>query len=304
MKIGNVELNLDYYKGKDEYSDGEIEDEILNYVESDADLLDIIRKDNRWPILYHLSPIRRNLLEWIDFDGNEIGLEVGAGCGALTGLLCEHSLRVDAIELSYKRASILANRNKDKKNLKVMVGNFNDFPLEEETYDYITLIGVLEYAAHYTATANPFHDFLQNLYGKLKKNGRLIIAIENKFGLKYWAGAREDHTGEFFEGLENYKPGAKAKTFSKKELSQLVEGCGFENYDFYYPYPDYKMPKQIFSDACLPGIGSGTRTPNYDMDKINVFNETKVLNNIIENDMFPFFSNSFLVICQKGADPK
>ena len=38
-KIGNVILNLDYYSGKDLYSDGKVEDELLeivkNYSESE-----------------------------------------------------------------------------------------------------------------------------------------------------------------------------------------------------------------------------------------------------------------------------
>lgn len=29
----------------------------------------------------------------------------------------------------------------------------------------------------------------------LKENGKVLLAIENKFGLKYWCGAAEDHTG-------------------------------------------------------------------------------------------------------------
>ena len=36
-------------------------------------------------------------------------------------------------------------------------------------------------------------------------NGNIIIAIENRYGMKYWAGCREDHNGEFFSGIENYQ---------------------------------------------------------------------------------------------------
>ena len=75
-----------------------------------------------------------------------------------------------------------------------MVGNFNDIVLEEK-YDYITLIGVLEYAAYYTDAKQPFESFLKRISSYLKEDGKLLIAIENKFGLKYWAGTREDHTG-------------------------------------------------------------------------------------------------------------
>ena len=53
----------------------------------------------------------------------------------------------------------------------------------------------------------------------LSENGKLFIAIENRFGLKYWAGAREDHTGNYFESLEGYFGNERVKTFSKKELN-------------------------------------------------------------------------------------
>ena len=56
-------LNLSFYKGKDLYSDGDIEDELLNIVQNNDDYMEILKNDNRWPILYHLSPIRENLLE-------------------------------------------------------------------------------------------------------------------------------------------------------------------------------------------------------------------------------------------------
>lgn len=36
----------------------------------------------------------------------------------------------------------------------------------------------------------------KKISGYLKEDGKLLIAIENKFGLKYWAGS-EDHTGKF-----------------------------------------------------------------------------------------------------------
>ena len=30
------------------------------------------------------------------------------------------------------------------------------------------------------------------------------MAIENKLGLKYWSGCKEDHTGRYFEGVSKY----------------------------------------------------------------------------------------------------
>ena len=251
-KIGNVILNYEYYNGSDEYSDGDVENDMLELIKSNDDVMDIISKDNRWPILYHFSPVRHNILEWYDMEKDASVLEIGSGCGAVTGVLCKKAKNVKCIELSRRRSLINAYRNKDYDNLEIMVGNFNDISITEK-YDYITLIGVLEYADYYTDSKDSFVDFLKNVSRYLKDDGRLLIAIENKFGLKYWAGFTEDHTGRCFDGIENYaETESKVRTFSRKELEILVKNAGFKNVEFYYPMPDYKMPLEIYSDYYLP----------------------------------------------------
>ena len=202
-KLGNVILNYEFYSGEDAYSDGAIEDELLEKISKEQDVLKILKEDKRWPILYHLSPVRQNIVEWYPFEKDVEVLEIGAGCGAITGALCRKAKKVTCIELSKKRSLINANRNQKYDNLEIMVGNFNDIKLDKQ-FDVITLIGVLEYAQYYTNTKNPFVDFLKNIKKMLKPEGVILIAIENKYGLKYWAGAREDHTGVFFDGIQGY----------------------------------------------------------------------------------------------------
>lgn len=132
----------------------------------------------------------------------------------------------------------------------------------------------------------------------LKPNGKLIIAIENKFGLKYWAGAREDHTGRLFDSLENYNNVNFVRTFSDFELKSMLNNSGFELIEFYYPFPDYKFPFQIFSDSNLPRKGElRDLIHNYDRDRVNLFNESVVYENLLESNQFRFFSNSYLIVC-------
>ena len=294
-KIGKVTLDYSYYKGNDEYSDGEIENDLLSYVQQkEMSIIQILAEDSRWPILYHLSPLRKNIVEWYDFKRNANILEIGSGCGAITAALCDHASQVTCIELSKQRSLINAYRNSEYENLNILVGNFNEVAIKEK-FDYITLIGVLEYANYYTVSDTPFQTFLENIKKYLKPDGKVLIAIENKFGLKYWAGCTEDHTGRFFDGIEGYAV-SKVKTFSKQELENLLKCSGYESYDFYYPYPDYKFPKQIFSNDYLPksdDINSGVDT--YDNDRLVLFNETAAYQSIIESNQFPFFSNSFFV---------
>jgi len=289
-------LNLKYYKGADLYSDGDVEDKILELLSSGKTPREIMRDDKTWAVLYHLSEIRHNLLEWYDFDSNGTLLEIGSGCGAMTGLFCKKVKHVTGIELSRKRSQINAERNKACTNFEIMVGNFQDIEIQEK-YDYVTLIGVLEYAPSYIDSPRPFAEMLKKVKSFLKPDGKLIIAIENKLGLKYWAGAMEDHTGRLFDGLENYRNVNSVRTFSRKELERLLKDNGFTETDFYYPLPDYKMPTIVYSDRYLPQKGDLRNISTaYDRKRYELFDEECVYDDICDENAFPLFANSFLVI--------
>ncbi len=193
-----LKLNLDFYSGKDVYSDGDIEIDILNIVKNNSDFSRVLVNDHRWPTLYYLSPLRRNLLEWFNFDSNARLLEIGAGCGALTGLFCKKVKQVVAVELSRRRAEVIATWHEDKSNLEIFAGKLEEIPFDE-TFDYITLIGVLEYAGKFNNTDNAYRDFLKRIKGYLRPGGTIILGMENRFGLKYWARAKEDHCGRYFQ---------------------------------------------------------------------------------------------------------
>lgn len=289
-------LNLTYYCGEDLYSDGDVEDELLEAVQDMDKVPELLRNSSSWPHLYHLSNIRENLLEWYDFDPEGTLLEIGAGCGAITGLFCRKTKHVTAIDLSKKRSTINATRNKDKNNLEIYVGNFEDIKLEEK-FDYVTLIGVFEYSIYYVDSDEPFMDMLQKAKAFLKPGGKLIIAIENKYGMKYFAGAREDHTGEFFDGINNYDNVERVRTFSKGTLDGMLRKAGFARNEFYYPMPDYKLPTEIYSDDYLPSAGSLRNTVlAFDRDRYVMFNEAKAFDAVCQDGLFTQFANSFLII--------
>lgn len=289
-------LNLEYYTGSDLYSDGDIENTVLDIVKHENDFTNILQNTDNWAIYYHLSPIRRNLLEWYQFDANKTLLEIGGGCGAFSGMFAEKLSSVKVVEISKRRAEIIYYRHQNYKNLEILVGNLNDIKFKEK-FDYITLIGVLEYAGKFTQGNTPFKTFLEKIKSFLKPNGKLLIAIENKFGMKYWAGAREDHTGRFFDSIEDYPDNKKIQTFGKFELENLIKSIGFKNIVFYYPMPDYKLPKTIYSDDYLPKSDElfDFYSPNLDSDRYVFFSEKEAFKNIIKNNQFPFFANSFLV---------
>lgn len=304
--VGKVKLNYSCYAGEDLYSDGDIEDEILDIVKNHSrdEYNHIIAERKSWPILYHLSHIRGNIIRHIPMTGDEDVLEVGAGCGAITTALAEKAKSVTCIDLSRKRSLINAYKNSDLDNIEILVGNFEDVEKTlTQKYDIITLIGVFEYAAYYIHTKSPYPDFMKMLLTHLRPNGRIIVAIENRLGFKYFAGCREDHLGTFFEGLEGYPNKGGVQTFSKKEWEGILDECGIVDYTFYYPYPDYKFPLTIYSDKFLPKSAElNNNYMNFDRDRMILFQDDKVLKSLLDNDMFPQFSNSFLIEIRNSKD--
>jgi len=293
--IGGFQLNYEFYSGKDFYSDGDIEDVLLDICKN-GDIEKNLQEGNSWPVLYHLSKERENLLEWYDFGENKSLLEIGSGCGALTGLFGRKLDRVVCIELSKRRSLINANKNGKTGKAEIYVGNFQEVKLDEK-FDYITLIGVFEYSKLYINGEKPFHTMLEKLKGNLKEGGKVIIAIENKMGLKYFSGMAEDHTGSPFDGLNNYVRGESAVTFSKPEIEKILNECGFGDMEFYYPMPDYKLPKVVYSEDFCPRKGDLRDMGQvFSGENYKLFEEDAVFDVICEDGQFPYFANSFLIV--------
>ncbi len=301
-QIGNVILNLNYYGGEDLYSEGANEDRLLEIVKNhrENEFDQVIEGSRNWSVMYHLSHIRENIATWLSIAPTMSVLEIGSGCGAVTGMLSQLADHVTCIDLSKKRSQINAYRHRENDNIEIIVGNYRDIEPElDEKYDYVTLIGVLEYADLYIGGENAYVEMLQSAVSHLKEGGKLFIAIENQFGLKYFAGCREDHTGRYYDGIEGYGEEHGVRTFGKKRLTEILKQAGLSA-RFYYPYPDYKLPHTVYSDAYLPKKGElTTNIRNYDVDRLVTFDESKAFDTLINEDLFPLFSNSFAVIAYR-----
>lgn len=287
------------------YSDGNIEDYLLKYFKKASELERKHQKIafNSWKQEYYLSPLRHNLLKWLEVNSNLRALEIGCGCGAMTGLLCDKFEQVTAIEYSYKRAQITAYRHKDRNNLEIIAGSLLDFNPRHK-YDYIIAIGVLEYAEKFYAKNNPYISFMHKIESMLNDNGTIIIAIENKIGLKYFAGAPEDHSGVRFESIYDYPGNSKAKTFCKRELEKILFNAGIKSLYWYYPFPDYKIPHSIVSDdICLkendPIFSVNSKNSNNENEYI--FKEGRARSTLYKSGAFGEFANSFLIFGKKDG---
>lgn len=295
-----AKFNVEFYNNESSYSDGEIIEDTILKVVTENKHYNLEELDNiGWPAFYHLSHLRENILNWFPFKEECRILEIGSGCGAITKLLCEKAEYVASVELTYKRANINFERHKEIENLEIFVGNFENMKFNEQ-FDYIIVNGVLEYAGGFIDSDKPYEEFLRLLSVHLKDDGEIILAIENRLGLKYFSGAKEDHLGDLFVGLNGYVNEKKVKTFSKVEIKSLIENSGLTVKDFYYPYPDYKFPETVYSDKGFEKVPLSYDVHSYDTDRYMFFDEIQMQNLLVEENVASTFANSFLIVAGKN----
>jgi SAM-dependent methyltransferase len=289
------------------YSDGdEIEEYISSIISTAKDVStssqELASAIKDWPSEYHLSPVRHNLLRPFTFGSADIILELGCGCGAMTRYLGETGARVIAVEGSRRRAAIAAERCRDLPNVSVYCDNLMEFVIEQR-FDFVMLIGVLEYAPLYVGAANPIAACLKQAGLFLKPVGILVIAIENQLGLKYFNGCDEDHLSTPYYGLQGLYRDVEPTTFGRTALEKKLTKAGLPHCLFYYPFPDYKLPQVIMSDAALTApvfdaaaLLSGMVSSNAGGEFHPNFHENLAWRPIIENSLLPHLANSFLIL--------
>ncbi|AYF34590.1 hypothetical protein CUU95_12585 [Vreelandella alkaliphila] len=232
------------------YSDGDdVENRLLNALRKVEDTSlyssELFKQQTDWPSTYHLSVDRVNILRPFaqSLSGASV-LELGCGCGAITRYLGELGANVIAVEGSPRRAEIAATRCRDLDNVTVVVDRLQDVSLED-SFDVVTLIGVLEYSRVYVEGADPIAKVLECALRYLKPGGKLILAIENQLGLKYFAGAPEDHGVGVMSGINDLYTESSPVTFGHMELVDYLTKVGFVNIETFLPFPDYKLPSLI-----------------------------------------------------------
>ncbi|WP_225776163.1 glycosyltransferase [Pseudomonas sp. Marseille-Q5115] len=288
------------------YSDGDTAEEYVWEVVRNANDLSALSVElaghaRDWASLYHLSPARGNILRPFEAQLNKKVLEIGAGCGAISRFLGECGGQVLCLEGSVRRARTAASRTRDLSNVTVLAERFDDFETTER-FDVVTLIGVLEYASMFSTAPDPALHMLQRAGSLLRPGGRLFIAIENQLGLKYFAGAPEDHLGLPMYGIEGRYGQGQPKTFGRKVLASLLKEAGFAVSEFLAPIPDYKIPQTIitehgithsrFDAASLIGQSVG-RDPQLPDD--THFDLHRTWPEVLHNGLGLELANSFLV---------
>jgi SAM-dependent methyltransferase len=291
------------------YSDGRDNEQYLHRVfDNSRDLssgsteLETWIKD--WPTEYHLSRKRAQLLKGFDYDLAASVLEVGCGCGAITRFLGETFKQVISVEGSPHRAALARKRCRELDSVSIITAPFQTIRFHRK-FDIVFCIGVFEYSMHFVEGDDPYAQIIEYFADYLTDNGVLVLAIENQYGLKYFASASEDHTKARYDGIEGYhRFSDKAKTFGYRQLKDYLLNR-FKTVEYFFPFPDYKVPDGVLAEALFDHIDAAPllasfKSRDYLRPYTPKFDERLSWEGLVANRQVPFFANSFIVVAGKS----
>lgn len=222
--------------------------------------------------------------ELLNLKGNEDVVDLGCMWGGLTIPIAKQSRHVLGIDQTIESLIFSSKRAKQENlnNISFLNANLRDIKLPE-LFNIAIVNGVLEWIPEKSEVdLNDFFKlksksknlksnispklvqkkFLKNVYDSLKSDGKLFLAIENRYDYKYFLGVRDPHAQTLFTTILPKKlVSIYFKIFKKKdyntwiysfnETKKIVEESGFQNVDVYSAWPDYHFPEQIFKYGSL-----------------------------------------------------
>lgn len=262
-----------------------------------------------WPTEYHLSRKRHLILRSLNIRPGDRVLELGCGCGAITRYLLEVGAQVTAVEGELARAAVAAKRCEGFDTVQFIADDFLNIKLDNN-YDWVLMIGVFEYSQKYGKSADRQSEYLNIARRHLTAEGTLVIAIENKLGIKYLNGAGEDHNGKIHYGSHDLYEGNDITTWGRKEIRDILLANGFAYQHFSGVFPDYKLPKIILDETidCHRDFRAEEllhycRSLDYRGINQRFFDESLLAGSLRKNGLLIDMANSFLITAKISASP-
>ena len=220
--------------------------------------------------------MRTSILNWYDFGENASILEVGGEFGAITGMLCRNAKKVSVTENVFRKAEAIQKRYHRMKNLTVYAGDIEKISFPEK-FDYVIITGLGIADESGVAPEEKYAQYVGRAKNWLKEDGRLLLAVDNYNGAKYQCGYPRPVQGSINEN------GCEAM-MTKTQVEKMLMEAGFKNRKFYYPFPDYRLTQEIYTDARLPeGSVRDRILTYYVLPKMLYRDEYQIYENEIEN---------------------
>lgn len=165
-----------------------------------------------------------------------------------------------------------------------------------DEYGYAICIACLEKAA------DPA-DKLVYLRQVLKKDGYLLLGMNNRLGIRYFCGDADPYTGHGYDGIEGYYnctdiDCSEGRSYGKGEIERMLYEAGWENPRFFSVFPGLCDASFIYSDQYIPNEDLSNRVfPTYNDPKSVLMKEESLYPALVEGGLFHGMANAFLIEC-------
>jgi len=139
----------------------------------------------------------------------------------------------------------------------------------------------------------------------LTMQGRLLLAMNNPFGLRYFCGDRDPYTEQSFDGIENYRLAYgkredvfRGRMYGQGRMRRWLESAGFVGMKFYTVLPDLEHPAFLYGEDFLPNEDLTVRVfPFYNHPESVFMEEENLYASLLDNGLFHAMGNAYLVEC-------
>ena len=221
-----------------------------------------------------LDPQRASWAPMMGLDEHSRALDIGSGYGAITHSLSRFAGEVYSVEAIAERIDFSRERFRQDGigNVHLVQASATSLPLAENSFDLVVVNGVLEWVGEWDVTVDPRTvqiNFLKKICRLLKQDGRLLVGIENRFGLGFLLG-QLDHSGIPYTSLVprpvatfmlsrssqthyrtrlNTRKQYRTYTYSESGYRKLLSDAGFAEMSSYWADPGYNQPYHLIPFA-------------------------------------------------------
>jgi len=226
--------------------------------------------------------VQKGLLHWYGFKAGGKILYVGSVEDALAELLADRSL-----EITY--TSCAQSYEIDLQHT--------------EGFDCILCIEALE-------TQPDPRRVLRTWRKLLKPDGKLLLGMNNRLGIRYFCGDRDPYTGRNFDGVENYhqtyvkaEDTFRGRCYSQSEIKEMLRDTGWTSFQFFSVLPDLHNPCFLYAEDYLPNEDLTNRVfPSYNYPDTVFLEEENLYGSLIANGMFHQMANAYLIECSPSGE--
>lgn len=254
---------------------------------------DVLSTDERLEVASYLSDIANGLLGWYPFEKDGNILQIGSWFGAFTEMLSFKCQKITIVENDSYRADKTKKRLKDIENVEVLQKDLLDYCKScSHTFDYI--IFAVDENIEKIPDSISYLKIIKAIKSILNEKGKLLLAVSNRLGVKYFCGVPDPDTAIRFDGITENNSGFYR--FSREELLNLIKSLGFSNVKLYYPMPDHHHTQVIYTDEMRPRVDVLERLHVYATHKTHrLLDEWILMKQLAQNSVLHCFTNSFLV---------